>query len=575
MFFASLLGMIVFALIGVFLLIGMASALTSKDKPEVAEKSVLTIDLAQHFSERKQDNILAAVSGSESEVPGLYDVIRIIKYAKEDKNIKGIYITANGNNNGYAASEELRNALIDFKNSSKFIIAHGDMISENAYYVASAAHRFYANPVGVVEWDGFSVDLMFLKGALDRLNIQPQIFYAGKFKSATEPLRTTQMTPENKIQTSEWLGDMYNNFLLKASQARKIDTATLHNLANTGAIQDTKDALAHKLVDGLRYDDEVKNEIKKNLGLGKYDKLNMISLNKYAEAANYKQTGSNRIALIYAEGNIIDGEGDKESIGSEAFVKLVRKARLDKSIKAIVFRINSGGGSALASENIWRELSLAKAEKPLVVSFGDVAASGGYYIATAADSIFALPTTITGSIGVFGIIPNMEGFFNDKLGVTFDGVKTATYADGGIYKPLTEAEKNFAQQGVDRIYLQFKQRVAQGRKKDINYIDSIAQGRVWSGEDALRLGLVDRMGGLQEAIACAARLAKLKDFRLREYPEAENWIDNLLNKKSTAPDAMLKQQVGEENYRIYQELVNVKQLCGSTQARLLYKFFIH
>lgn len=575
MFFASLLALVIFSLIAFFLVVAMVGTVASKEKPEIADKSVLMLDLSQHFFERKQDNVLAAFSDDESDVPGLYDVVRIIKHAKQDDKIKGIYIIANTNNNAFASSEELRNALLDFKNSKKFVIAYGDMMSEGAYYVASAAHKLYANPVGTVEWDGFHANLLFLKGTLDRLKIQPQIFYAGKFKSATEPLRATQMTPENKFQTIEWLGDMYNNFLLKASQARKIDTATLHQLANTGAIQDSKDALANKLVDGLKYDDEIKAEIKKNLGIGKYDKLRLVPISTYAEAINFKQSGSNRIALIYAEGNIVDGDGDKESIGGDAYVKLVRKARLDKSIKAIVLRINSGGGSALASENIWRELEMAKVDKPVVVSLGDVAASGGYYIAAGADSIFAQPNTITGSIGVFSVIPNMQGFFNEKLGVTFDGVKTGTYADMGVSRPLIPAEQKFMQEGVDRIYLQFKQRVSQGRKKDINYIDSIAQGRVWSGEDALRIGLVDKLGGLQDAVACAARLAKVKEYRLREFPEAKSWINELLDKKEDQPTAMLKQHLGEENYRIYQEVMEIKRISGNVQARMPYQFFIH
>ena len=574
MFFASLLALFIFALIAVFIMVAMVGSLASKDKPEIADKSVLMLDLSQHFFERKQDNVLAAFSDSENEVPGLYDVVRLIKHAKENDKIKGIYIIANSNNNAYASSEELRNAILDFKTSKKFVIAYGDMISEGAYYVASAANKLYANPVGTVEWDGFNADLLFLKGTLDRLKIQPQIFYAGKYKSATEPFRATQMTPENRLQTMEWLGDMYNNFLVKTSQARKIDTATLHQLANTGAIQDSKDALAHKLVDGLKYDDEIKDEIKKNLGIGKYDKLRLVPISTYAEAVSYKQSGSDRIALIYAEGNIVDGEGDKESIGGDAYVKLVRKARLDKSIKAIVLRVNSGGGSALASENIWRELEMAKADKPVVVSFGDVAASGGYYIAACADSIFAQPNTITGSIGVFTMIPNMQGFFNEKLGVTFDGVKTANYADMSVSRPLTPTEQQFMQESVDRIYLQFKQRVSKGRKKDINYIDSIAQGRVWSGEDALRLGLVDKLGGLQDAVACAARLAKVKEYRLREFPESKSWINELLDKREAQPAAMLKQQLGEENYRIYQEVMEVKRLSEGVQARIPFQFFI-
>ncbi|MDQ3551330.1 MAG: signal peptide peptidase SppA, partial [Bacteroidota bacterium] len=247
-----------------------------------------------------------------------------------------------------------------------------------------------------------------------------------------------------------------------------------------------------------------------------------------------------------------------------------------KSIRAIVFRINSGGGSALASENIWRELSLARKAKPVVVSFGDVAASGGYYIASAADSIFANSNTITGSIGVFGIVPNMQGFFNEKLGITFDGVKTATYADAGnVTRPLNEAEKKFIQNSVDRIYLQFKQRVAEGRKKDINYIESIAQGRVWSGEDALRLGLVDKIGSTHAAIECAARMAKTDKYRLREYPEKKSWIDELLGKTTAEPAASLKAELGEDNYQIFQQMKKLKEICGSVQTRLPFTFFIN
>ncbi|HEY1114438.1 MAG TPA: signal peptide peptidase SppA [Chitinophagaceae bacterium] len=575
-FLASFVALIVFSLIVFFLLVGTISALASKDKPKVADKSVLTIDLSQPFNEKFQENPLGALTGEESGVPGLYDVVRLVRHAAKDKHIAGIYITANGNGNGYAASEELRNALLDFRQSKKFVIAHGDMITQGAYLVASAADRVYANPVGSVDWSGFHMDVAFVKGTLDKLKIEPQIFYAGKFKSATEPFRTTQMTPENKIQTTEWLGDLYHHFLQRVSQSRRIDTATLHRLANSGAIQTPQDAVNHKLVDGLKYDDQVKDEIKKNLKLGKYDKVNYITINTYLEAADFRQSGSSRIALIYAEGTIIDGKGDKENIGSEDYVKLIRKVRLDKSIKAVVFRINSGGGSALASDNIWRELVLTKQDKPVVVSFGDVAASGGYYIASGADSIFASPNTITGSIGVFGIIPNMEGFFNDKLGVTFDGVKTANYADAGaVYRPLNEQEKKFIQAGVDRIYAQFKQRVAEGRKKDTAYIDSIAQGRVWSGEDALRLGLVDRLGGLQAAVESAARMAKVKEFRLREYPERKSFLNELLGKESSAPTAQIKEQLGAENYRIYQEMLQVKQMVGVPQARLPFTFIIH
>lgn len=577
-FFASFLAIFIFSLICFFIIVGAISGITSREKPRIADKSVLVLDLGQHFNEQLQNDPLDELTGTDGNAPGLYDVLRLIKHAKDDKHIAGIYITSNGNANGFASSNEIRLAIRDFKSSKKFVLAHADMLTQATYFVSAQADKLYVNPTGAVDWSGFNVGLAFLKGTLDKLEIQPQIFYAGKFKSATEPFRTDKMTPENKLQTTAWLNDLYNYFLITSAEERNIDTASLHALANSGSIQTPQDALHYKLIDGLKYDDEIKDEIKNRLGLGKYDKLNFVSLSKYADAADYKESGKDRIAMIYAEGNIVDGNGDDDNIGGEKYRKIIRKARLDKSIKAIVLRINSGGGSALASENIWRELSLARKEKPVVVSFGDVAASGGYYIGAGADSIFANPNTITGSIGVFTLLPNMQNFFKNKLGVTFDGVKTAPYADAGaVYRPLSVNEKKFIQNSVDRIYTQFKQRVAEGRKKDTAYIDSIAQGRVWSGGDAVQLGLVDKIGSVQDAVSCAARMAKTKSYRLREYPEKTSWLDRLLNKSSSSNDAAskIKEQLGEENYRVFKELVRIKQICGSAQARLPFEFFIH
>lgn len=576
-FLASLLSLIIFSLIVFFLLVGWIAGLTAKEKPAVASRSVLVLNIGQDFKEQQVDNPLSSFSGNdEMDVPGLYDIVRIIKKAKDDKNISGLYISANSNPNGFAGSDEIRNALLDFKTSRKFIIAQGDVISQKAYLVASVADKIYLNPSGFLEWVGFNVDYFFLKGTLDKLEIQPQIFYAGKFKSATEPFRTDKMTPENKLQTTAWLNDLYSNFLLKASTARNIDTATLHQLANEGKIQTARDALNNKLVDGLKYDDEVKDEIKKKLGLGKYEKINFISANKYAKAGGFKKTGKEHIALIYAEGDIVDGSSDQRGIiASENYRQLIRKARLDRTIKAIVFRVNSGGGSSLASEIIWRELSLAKQEKPVVVSFGDVAASGGYYISCAADSIFADPATITGSIGVFGIIPNMESFFKNKLGITFDGVKTGPYADLGVFHPLDDREKKLIQQSIELTYEQFKKRVADGRKKDTAYIDSIAQGRVWSGSNAIKIGLIDHFGGLDDAVNCAARLAKLSDYRLREFPEPQNIFDRIFGSSSDNFSAKMKLELGDENARIFQEMLRIRQMTNTTQTRLPFEFLIH
>jgi len=574
-FFASLLSLIVFCVLVFFLLAAVVGSLASKGRPDIADKSILVIDLGQAFHERTQGGPLDAFS-DEGSTPSLFDVVRLIDKAKTDKDISGIYIEAGDNANGFASSNELRRALIDFKSSRKFVIAHADMMSQGGYFVASAADKIYVNPSGTFDWRGYAITFAFVKEMLDRLGIQPQIFYAGKFKSATEMFRTSQMTPENRLQTTVWLNELYNYFLMQVAESRHVDTATLHQLANNATIRTPADAVSQKLIDGTRYDDEVKAEFKQRLGLGKTDKINLLSIGKYKEATNLRKSGNDRIAIIYAEGDIVDGMGGNDNIGGDKYRQIIRKARLDNSVKAIVLRVNSGGGSALASENIWRELHQARADgKPVIVSFGDVAASGGYYISSGADSIFASPNTITGSIGVFGIIPYMGGFFKDKLGITFDGVKTATYADAGTnLRPMNEAEKEQIQSSIDRTYMQFKQRVADGRKKDTAYIDSIAQGRVWSGTSAVRIGLVDRIGNLQDAVAAAAKMAKLSSYGLREYPEGQSWFDQFMNRKSSEPSAMIKAQVGEEQYRIYQQLVQIRQMTQSVQARLPYQFFI-
>lgn len=579
-FFAALLALLIFTLIVFFFLATVVGNLTTSGKPKIEAKSVLVVDLGQHFAEQTQQNPFGAISGDEEkDIPGLYDVIRLIEKAKTDANIAGIYLQCNPSPNGFAASDEIRTALIDFKNSKKFVLAFGDVLTQKSYLIANAADKIYLSPQGYMEWNGFSVSLAFLKGTLEKLDIKPQIFYAGKFKSATEPLRATEMTPENELQTSIWLGDLYNHFLLKTSETRKIDTSELRMLANTAAIRNAQDAFNANLIDAVKYDDEVKDEIKSKLGLDKFQKINFVSINSYAAAGGYKKFSGEKIAVIYAEGDIVDGGGNNQQgmIAADDYRKLIRKVRLDKTIKAIVFRINSGGGSSLASESIWRELSLAKQDKPVVISFGDVAASGGYYIACAADSIFANPTTITGSIGVFGIIPNMEGFFKNKLGVTFDGVKTGPYADAGtMTRPMNENEKKIIQTEVDNIYNIFKKRVADARKKDVIYIDSIAQGRVWTGQRAIEIGLIDKFGGIKDAIQCAARLAKTTDYYLREYPEPVSFFDQLFGK--TAPlnyNNKLKEELGEENFRIFSEMMKVQQMSGKAQTKLPFSFSVN
>jgi protease-4 len=576
-FLACLLALFLFSILVLFVAMGFVSGLATREKEKTGAKAVLVVDLSVAYPEIRVDNSLGTLTGGDRyDIPSLYDVVRMIRYAKTDSSVKGIYIKCGVNNNGFANSDEIRNAILDFKKSGKFVFAYADVITQGGYYVANAADKLYCNPKGGVDWRGYALQLAFVKGLLQKLEIEPQIFYAGQFKSATEPFRETEMSEPNRVQMQELIDDLYAQFLLHTAAARNIDTATLHKLANEQTVQFASDALRHGLVDGLKYDDEVKDEIKARLGVGKYEAINFVSLGKYSMAVPFRQKGREKIAVIYAQGDIIDGKGEREVIGGDTYRALVRKARLDNDIKAIVVRINSGGGSALASENIWREISLARKEKPVVVSFGDVAASGGYYFAVDADSIFATPNTITGSIGVFTIIPNMQKFFNNKLGITFDQVTTGSEAN--LYtttKPLTPTQRRFIQSGVDSTYEEFKQRVANGRGMSLSYVDSIGQGRVWSGGRALQLGLVDRMGGIDDAIECAARLAKVNDYKLVELPEPRSLIELLFGTyKEDARRSILQQEFGEEGLRTYTTIKRAKEIIGVRQARLPFDFTI-
>jgi protease IV len=577
-FLSSLLALIVFVGFFFILFFILVGTVLSPSRPSVGEKAVLVIDLSQEYKEQTVDNPLADLgSDDEYDVPGVYDLVRMIRRAKGDSAIKGIYLKCNGDQNGFATNEEIRLALADFKKGGKFVYAYGDVVSQRAYAVANIADKIYCNPKGGVEWRGYATDLLFLKDALDRLEIQPQIFYAGKFKSATEPLRETKMTDANRLQLTELLGDFYNRFLLSTAQARGLDTSILRKCVNENLIRSAQDALDYKLVDGLRYDDEVKDEIRDALHIGKHSYINFVPAGKYERAVSYKVTGKDKIALIYAEGEVVDGKGEREEIGSDTYRWLIRKARFDKDVKAIVIRVNSGGGSSLASENIWREVTLARRDgKPVVISFGDVAASGAYYLSCNADSIFAMPGTITGSIGVFSIVPNLGSFFKDKLGVTFDVVKTAPEGDiMTVTRPLTPAERTLIQNDVDTIYQDFKTRVSDGRKKPMDYIDSIAQGRVWSGTMGQKLGLVDRIGCLQDAVDCAARMAKTDNYRLVEYPEPKGFLDRLLGsyRRSVSVKSM-KDELGEDGYRAYQTIKKVKSMVGKTETRMPFDLVI-
>jgi protease IV len=578
-FFAALLALVVFSIIsviiGVVMLIAVSGAISNK-KVETGQNAVLVVDLSQSFMEIEPSNPLNEITGKGKDAtPALAKMIRLINHAAKDGSVKGIYIKAETNSNDFGASEELRNALIDFKSSGKFVYAYGNTISMKGYYIANIADKIYCNPIGSLEWKGMAMQMPFIKGTLDKLELEPQIFYAGKFKSATEPLREKQMTEANKIQSKELLFDIYNQLLINTGKARNIDTAVLRKYADSNTVQFGSAAVQYKMIDGLKYDDEVKNEIRQQLKIERQADINFITPAKYADAVDVQPSGTEKIAIIYAEGNILDGKGDRGQIGGETYMHHIRKARMDKSIKAIVLRINSGGGSAMASELMWREMDLAKKEKPVIVSFGNVAASGGYYMACAADSIFAQPNTITGSIGVFNFIINTEKFFNNKLGITFDEVHTNENAVLSAVKPLTPTQKRYIQNEIDTIYHTFKKRVADGRRMNMQIVDSIAQGRVYSGKRAIEIGLVDRIGGLNDAIAAAAAKAKIKSYKLREYPAKQNLMEMIFDREpDNIKEQTIKKELGAGGYKIYSLIHDMKESTGKAQARLPFELII-
>jgi protease-4 len=563
-FLASLLALIVAGIIffvAFFAVIGSISksisgAAVKEEQSLTKDKSILFIDLTDNFHELGESNSLALFTGGSSQSAGLHDLLKSIAYAKTDNNIKGIYLKAGGSPNGLATAQQIREALKDFKTSKKFIYAYGDFIPQADYFIASVADSVFINPLGTVELKGLSSQITFFKGALDKLKVQPEIFYCGQFKSATEPFRMDKMSEPNRKQQAALQKDVWNEMLLAISEHTKADTATINSWAQKGIVQSAHDAVTYKLADGLRYKDEVESLLRKQSGLEEKDKIRFANISDYVN--NVKDnTSENSIAILVAEGEIVDGTGSGSAtqIASETFIKEIRKVRDNDKIKAVVMRVNSPGGSALASEVILRELQLLRKKKPIVVSMGDLAASGGYYISCQADSIFALPNTITGSIGVFGMMFNTKAFFNEKLGVTFDGEKNAPYADfPNMNREMTDQEKKFIQNSVDTIYMTFKSRVAAGRKMDIAFVDSIGQGRVWTGTAGLKNGLVDALGGLDRAVKSAAAIAKLKDYKLVTYPVAEDKLEKFMRMvqgNSTAEKVLAEQFLEKEFGREY------------------------
>ncbi len=577
-------GTLVFLLAFVLFCISKCGGDSEAETADIKENSVIKITLDNAIPELT-DNVdsEADFSLSNSRTPGLRATVKALEFAKTDDNIKGIYLDLAAKPMGAATRTALRNALLDFKKSGKFVIAYSTSYSQGSYYLASVADKVYLNPQGSLDWSGIAAQIPFFKGMFDKLGVSAQVYYAGKFKSATEPFRRTEMSPENKLQVREYLEENYQTMLKEIAESRKMEYSELRHLANELLVRTPSDALKNKMVDGLKYKDEILAELRTRLKLDKKDKINAVDLTDYVLANPEKAGSGDEIAVVYAEGSIGDGKSEGGSIGGDTYSELFRKLREDEDVKAIVLRINSGGGSALASDIMWRELELCKKEKkPVIVTMGDVAASGGYYIAANADKIFAEKNTITGSIGVFGMIPNAGKFMRDKLGITFDTLKTGKFsvaAQRNIYYEYNDEEGAIIQQSIDTIYKTFLARVANGRKMTVEQVNEIAQGRVWTGRKALEIGLVDSIGGLQDAINSAAKFAKLKDYKLSQYPKQKKPLEVLLNKlkggagDEAAAKTLIKQQLGSELFQQYLMLEKMRKMSG-IQMRLPFELIM-
>lgn len=527
---------LIFILIIVFIIVGTISNVSKEKEIKVESKSILAIDLDHTILERGTKNPFQQLDYSQMKnikSLGLNEITNAIEFAATDDKISAIYLEPGFLNISWASLEEIRNSLIKFKESGKPIITYSEIFTQKAYYLTQISDYIFINPEGYFDLRGLSSQLVFFKGALSKLDIQAQIIRHGKFKSAVEPFTNDKMSPENKEQYQDMLNSLWSLFVSSTSKYRNIPEDSISYWANNISIRTADDAYKYGLIDSIMYKDEVLELLKTKISSDKpIDKLPAVKLTQYAKSPNVKSQKYNtdQIAVIYAVGEIRGGQGSETIIGSEKIASNLRSARLDKNIKAVVLRVNSPGGSALASEVIWREVELLKKEKPIVVSMSDLAASGGYYIACGANMIFAQPNTLTGSIGVFGMMFNFGDFFKNKLGVTTDIVQTNKYADmPNLTRQLTPFELNILQMQVEKIYDTFITRVANGRNMSIEEVEKIAQGRVWSGIDAKKIGLVDELGGLKDAIKAAAELAELKEYYVIELPEQKEFVDQLIS----------------------------------------------
>ena len=580
---ATITGIIIASILFFVVILASFSAIVSSGNKPVAisNNSILVLKAGVPIPDRGDQNPFSGVdliNMTFAPVPGLNDILHNIEKASGDSKIKGILIENGLLPSGWATTEEIRNALLKFREGGKFVISYSDYIlTQECYYLATAADKIYINPGSMVEFKGLSSEVMFYKKALEKIGVEVQVTRHGKFKGAVEPFILDKLSEENKTQIKDYAGSLWNQVISDISKSRDIPADKLNLIADNIDGNLAPKALETKLVDGLLYRDVLIDTLKVLSGISKDKDLNLVSMNKYIKVPETKMMYSvkNKIALVYASGTIVTGKGNDNNIGGNYYADIIRKVRRDTSVKAIVLRVDSPGGSAIASDIMWRELDLAAKVKPVVISMGNYAASGGYYISAPGTKIYADPMTISGSIGVFGLIPNAGKLLEEKLGLTTEIVKTNKNADfPSIYRPMNSYEKELMQMSIEKIYSDFVARVASGRRMSAASVDSIGQGRVWSGTSALRIGLIDEIGGLKDAINGAAKLAGVESYSIRELPVLEDPYTKILSQLSgEIRISILKNELGEsvKYYKMFQE---IKDMSG-IQARLPYFIDIH
>lgn len=583
---STIVGLFLFCLLFFFFILIIAAAVgsSSKETVEVKDNSVIELDLSKvsmdyagKFSSEK------FAFFNEEPKNGLINVLKAIDVAKTDTKIKGITITNNMNSLGVAQLKTLRDKIAEFKKSGKFVVSYADTYAQTDYYLNSVADTLYVNPVGEFEFKGLSSELMFFKDFQEKSGITMEVIRHGKYKSAVEPFIANEMSPENREQMSGLLNDLWDSMITDIAASRKISKDSLNSIAQNLSARTPEMAKSRGLVDKIGYEDQYRAGIKKALKVAKDEDYEEISILDYAKAnaaADLLKSMENQVAIIYAQGEITSGKGGLNQVGEISIREAFKTALEDEAVKAIVLRVDSPGGNALTSDLIWREVELAKKKKPVVVSMGNYAASGGYYISCGADRIFAEASTITGSIGVFGVLPNFSKVANN-LGVHAQTVSTHDNgAEYSLFQPMQDKTRNVITQSVEQVYGVFVRRVAQGRKLTPEAVDAIGQGRVWSGTDAQRIGLVDEIGGLDAAVKYAAKKANMKDYGTVDYPEYEADFNTFLQNMGNggvsmlqSRESLIKQEVGEENYRIIERLRRVSQIKG-TQAMMPFEINI-